>query len=134
VVILSVVAGLLLVAGGLMTFLWLDTSGELDDTRADLTAQISELNDTVAARDGEIDRLGGELQETQDSLTDAETRLEGTENTVEELEDNQDTIRECILLLGAANAALEEGDDAEAAALADQAEPICEEADRILGF
>jgi septal ring factor EnvC (AmiA/AmiB activator) len=134
VVILSVVVGLLLVAGGLMTFLWLDKSGELDDTRADLTSQINELNDTVAARDGEVDRLGTELQEAQDSLTDAETQLEGTENTVDELEANQDTIRECILLLGAANVALEEGDEAEADALAAQAEPICAEADRILGF
>jgi cbb3-type cytochrome oxidase maturation protein len=134
VVVLSVVVGLLLVAGGLMTFLWLDTSGQLDDTRADLTSQVDELNDTVAARDGEVDRLGTELQEAQDSLTDAETQLEGTENTVDELEENQDTIRECILLLGAANVALEEGDEAEADALEAQAEPICEEADRILGF
>lgn len=134
VVILSVLAGLLLVGGGLMTYLWLDTAGELDDTRTDLTSQINELSGTVEARDGEIDRLGIELRETEDALTDAQTQLEGTGNRVEQLEEDQDTIRECIFLLGEANAALEDENEARADSLLEAAEPICDEADRILGF
>jgi uncharacterized protein HemX len=134
VVILSVVTGLLLVGGGVMTFLWLSTASELDDTRADLTSRIDELTTTVGARDGEIDQLGGDLQETQDALTDAETQLEGTENMVDQLEENQDTIRNCILLLGEANTALEDGDEDAAEDFLAEAEPICDEADRILGF
>lgn len=127
-VIVSVVAGLLLVVGGVMTYLWLSTASELDETRADLTGQVNELNDTVAARDGEIDQLGDELQQTQDELSDAETALEGTENQVDALEDQQDQLRECLTLVAEANAAAEAGDQDAANSLLAQSEPICDEA------
>lgn len=133
-VIVSVVAGLLLVVGGVMTALWVSTASELDQTRADLTGQVNELNDTVADRDGEIDRLSDELQQTQDELSDAQTALEGTENQVDVLEEEKDTIRECLLMFGEAAAASDAGNEAEANAIIAEAEPICEEADRALGF
>jgi hypothetical protein len=133
-IIVSVVAGLLLVVGGVMTYLWVSTASELDDTRVDLTGQVEELNTTVGARDGEIDRLNDELQQTQDELSDAQTALEGTENQVDVLEEEKDTIRQCLVLFGEANAAIEAGDDAAAEAILAEAEPICEEADRALGF
>lgn len=133
-VIVSVVAGLLLVVGGVMTYLWLSTASELDETRADLTGQVDELTDTVAARDGEIDQLSDELQQTQDELSDAQTALEGTENQVDVLEEEKNTIRECLVLVSEASAAIDAGDTARAESILADAEPICDEADRALGF
>jgi uncharacterized protein HemX len=132
-VIVSVAAGLLLVGGGVMTYLWTSTTSELDETRADLSGQIGELSDTVAARDGEIDRLGDELQQTQDELSDAQTALEGTENQVDQLEEDKDTIRRCFALINEI-ISLEEAGDPIPPALADDADTTCAEADRALGF
>jgi septal ring factor EnvC (AmiA/AmiB activator) len=133
-VITSVLAALLLVVSGVMGYLWWDTSNELDQTRSDLNAQIDELNATVDARDGEIDRLSDELEETQDALADAEIELEGTSNMVDSLEEDKDIIRECILLLNEVYVAIEDGDLDRAERLDREAEDVCAEADRALGF
>jgi chromosome segregation ATPase len=127
-VIVSVIAGLLLVGGGVMAYLWVSTASELDDTRADLTGQIDELNTTVADRDGEIDQLSDELQRTQDELSDAQTALEGTENQVDVLEGQQDQLRECLTLVAEAQAAADAGDQEASNALLAESEPICDEA------
>jgi uncharacterized protein HemX len=127
-VIISVVAGLLLVVGVVMTYLWVDTASELSDTRADLRGQVDELNNTVAEQDGEIDRLGDDLQTAQDELSDAETALEGTDNQVEQLEEEQDQLRDCLTLVGQAQEAQDAGDQAASDALLAESEPICDEA------
>jgi prefoldin subunit 5 len=130
----SIAAGLLLVIGAVLTYLWLAAESELSDTRTDLNGQIEELNTTVSGQSGEIDRLGDELETAQDELTDAQTALEGTENQVEVLEDEQDVIGTCIRLVREANVAIEDGDDEAAEELLIQAGPVCDEADRILGL
>jgi hypothetical protein len=132
-IVMSVVAFLLLGVGGLLGYLWWSTASELDETRADLAAEVSELSDTVDNRDDEIGRLGVELQQTQDALTDAETALEGTENLVEQLEDDQGTIRECFLLIDEI-LVLEENGDAVPASLREDADETCADANSILGF
>jgi hypothetical protein len=133
-VLVSVIAGLLLVVGGVMTYLWVSASSELDDTRIELTGEVDQLNGTVGERDTEIDRLNDELQQAQDELADAQTALEGTENQVDILEEEKDTIRACLVLFGEADAAIQAGDDAQAEAILEEAEPVCEEANRALGF
>jgi flagellar basal body-associated protein FliL len=132
-VIVSILAVVLLGVGGVMGYLWWDTSTELDDTRAELSAEIEELNSTVDARDDEIARLGDELQETRDSLSDAETQLEGTENMVELLEEQQDIVRDCILLSAEINIIIEDG-DTPPSSLLDAHEEVCGEALDILGL
>lgn len=129
----SIAAALLLVVSGVLGFLWWSTASELDDTRTELTAEVDELNETLDARDGEIGQLGDELQETRDALDDAETQLEGTANLVEDLEDEKEVIRECILLLGEI-AAREEADESVPSSMRDDADEVCDEANGILGF
>jgi hypothetical protein len=60
-VILSVLAFLLLVGGGLATLQWQSTASELDRTRTDLR----QAQDTATTQDAEIDRLNDELATTQ---------------------------------------------------------------------
>jgi chromosome segregation ATPase len=127
-VIALVVAGLLLVVGGVMTYLWLASASELTDTRADLNGQVEELNNTIATQNDELDRLGDELQTAQDALEDAQTNLEGSENQVDELEEQQDQLRECLTLVSEAQAASDAGDQEAADALLQESEPICDEA------
>jgi uncharacterized protein HemX len=128
-VILSVLAFLLLVGGALATLQWRSTASELDQTRADLR----QTQDTVTTQDSEIDRLNDELSTTQQELDDARTELEGTENQVTLLEEEKDTIRECIVLVGEITDLEEAGEEPPRALLA-EADTKCAEADRALGF
>jgi len=61
VLILSIAAALLLVFGGLMLGLYLNERGNLKDTRADLTAQVSAQKTTVA---GQQEKLAAEEKQT----------------------------------------------------------------------
>lgn len=132
-VLVSVLAVVLLAAGGGLGYLWWTTQSELDQTRTDLQGQVDDLTGAVESRNAEIERLTRDLQETQDRLTEAETDLAGTENMVELLEEQQDTIRQCIVLSGEVNDVFAGGGTPTQAQL-DEVETTCSEADRILGF
>lgn len=131
--LVSVLAVVLLAAGGGLGYLWWTTQHELDQTRTDLQGQVDDLTGTVASRDAEIDRLSNDLQENRDRLSEAETDLAGTENMVELLEEQQDTIRRCIVLSGEVNETFANGGTPSQAQL-DEVETTCSEADLILGF
>lgn len=131
--VVSVLAALLFAGGGVLGYLWWTAYTELEQTRTDLQAQVDDLAGTVEARDSEIDRLGGDLQQARDQLADAETELEGTENLVQLLEEQQDTIRQCILLASEINETIEGGGTPSQAQL-DEADAACDEANQILGF
>lgn len=95
-IIVGVVAGLLLAAGGFMTYQWLSTSSELDDTRADLTSQIESLNTDVANRDTDIESLQGQLDDAQEENELLTQSLEGSEGEVERLQEANEAIDECL--------------------------------------
>jgi len=133
-VITSITTVLLLATSGVLGYLWHRTSNELEQTRTDLNARIDELSSTVEDRDEEIDRLSDQLAQTQDALADAETELEGTANMVELLEEEKETIRECIVLLNEVYLAIEDGNLRRAERLNEEADKVCAEADRALGF
>jgi outer membrane murein-binding lipoprotein Lpp len=132
-VVLAVVAGLLLAGAGVIGYLWWTTATELDATRTDLQAQVEELTGTVDARDSEIDQLGQLLQQARDELAEAQTALEGTENMVELLEEQQGVIRECIVGAGELNEAIESGQTPSEADL-EAVDEACEAAGQILGL
>jgi septal ring factor EnvC (AmiA/AmiB activator) len=95
-IIVSAAAALLLLIGGVMGYLWLSTSGELDDTRTELTSQVETLGGTVADRDGQIETLQGELDDAQTNIEDLQTQLTGSESEVEYLQDANDAIAACL--------------------------------------
>lgn len=129
--LVSVAAGLLLVGAAGLGYLWWDTADELARTRTDLQAQVEELAGTVESRDSELDRLSEQLQQTRDDLASAQTQLEGTENMVALLEDQQDVIRECIVQAGEVSLAIENGQTPSQAEL-DAVDEACAEAGEIL--
>jgi septal ring factor EnvC (AmiA/AmiB activator) len=132
-VVLSVVAGLLLAGAGVLGYLWWDTSSELDQTRTDLQGQVDELTGTVESRDSEVDQLDAQLQRARDDLSAAQTDLEGTENMIDLLEEQQDVVRECLLLAAEINRTFENGQTPSDAEL-QAADDACEETGRILGL
>lgn len=95
-IIVSVVAGLLLILGGVMTFQWISTSGELDDTRTDLTSQIDSLHTDMASRDSEIETLQGQLEDAQEENELLTQSLEGSEGEVERLQEANEAIANCL--------------------------------------
>jgi DNA repair exonuclease SbcCD ATPase subunit len=75
-----------------MGYLWLSTSGELDDTRTELTS----MGSTVADRDSQIETLQGEVEDAQTNIEDLQTQLAGSEGEVEYLQDANDAIEACL--------------------------------------
>lgn len=127
----SVVAVLLLGAGGLLTYLWLDTSNELDQTRADLTSQVESLEGTVAERDGQIADLQSQLDTARDDLQDLQTQLEGSQNEVEFLEEANEAISLCLDLINEWLFLIADNDiDAADELFEAELEPACDEAEQ----
>jgi hypothetical protein len=118
-VVLSVVAALLFAGWGVMGYLWWTTHTEL-------RGQVDDLTGAVGARDAEVDRLSEDLRQTRD-------RLAGTEDMVQLLEEQQDVIRECIVLASQVNDMIESGGTPSQEEL-DEVRAACDEADEILGF
>jgi uncharacterized protein HemX len=120
VVVLAVFAVLFLLATGVLTALYITKSSEADRNRRELTAQVRERDSTLSARAGEIDQLKKELEAKTEELDEAKRNLTGSQNQVTELNRQKDVIAKCIRLLSEEKPA--------------EAEPFCNEADRILGF
>ncbi|MGS2614490.1 hypothetical protein ACVCAH_08175 [Micromonospora sp. LZ34] len=96
VLILAVVAGLLFVLGGVMTGLFVTTSGELDRTEKQMASQVSERDGTIAANAKEIEKLKADLQGVQDKLADTEQDLTGTRNDRDEQARQKKVIATCL--------------------------------------
>lgn len=132
-VVMSMVAGLLLLASGTMTYLWLDTDAELTDTRADLTAEVTELEDAVAEAADEIRRLNGDLSDAEDILSDVEQERDGIENAREALEEDLDTVSNCLDLMFEFLALVGTDQTDEADAMVEELNEACEAADSVIG-
>jgi hypothetical protein len=131
--LVSVVAAVGLVASGVFGYLWWDRQRTLDDTRAQLTAEMADLRETADQREGEIDRLLRELQGAADETAAVVQALEGAQNMVELLRDEQGVIRRCLALNAEMIDAIVTNNQAAFEAVVDEAEEVCGQASEILG-
>jgi uncharacterized protein HemX len=131
-VLTSAAAAVALAAAGGFGYLWWDTDRELTETRVDLTAQVAELTETTDAQTETIGQLEGDLQRTRDDLAAAERDLQGAQNMVELLQDEQSVIRRCVALNNEVLEAIFTGNEAAFDAAIDEMEEVCDEADQIL--
>ncbi|HEX5595635.1 MAG TPA: hypothetical protein VFX61_06370 [Micromonosporaceae bacterium] len=130
--VLTIVAVLLFVLGGVMTGLYLAKSNELNSTRNDLTAQIAERDDTIGAQEKEIGELKRDVETAKDKIDSVEQNLKGTENQRDELERQKQVISKCLNLLGEAGAAANAGNRSAYEKAMKEADKVCDEADRYL--
>ncbi len=127
--VLAIVAGLLFVAGGLMTGLFIAKSGELTKTESALTSQIADRDSKIEANGSEIDRLQRELQTAKDKVKDVEQSLAGTQNARDEQERQKEVIVKCLNLFSDAMTATSKAAFDKAIKAAEKA---CDEADKYL--
>lgn len=132
-VLVSIVAGLAVVASGVLATLLVVTAADLGDTRDRLAAVEAELAEERTDHQQSVDRLESDLQRSQDDLAAAEQELDGAENMVDLLRSEQSVIRQCVALNNEVVDAIITGDEAAFNAVIDEAEEVCEEADEILG-
>ncbi|WP_262284481.1 hypothetical protein [Micromonospora sp. MA102] len=126
--ILGIVAGLLLVLGGVMTGLYVTTNGKLHKAEQ----QVSQRDGTITANRQEIDKLKGDLQTVRDRLADTEQDLTGTKNDRDEQARQKKVIGNCLDKLTAAIAAASRGDKAAFDAANKGLDKICDEAENYL--
>ncbi|KAB1901039.1 hypothetical protein F8274_30785, partial [Micromonospora sp. AMSO31t] len=126
--ILGLVAGLLLVLGGVMTGLYVTTNGKLHTAEQ----QVSQRDGTITANRQEIDKLKGDLQTVRDKLADTEQDLTGTKNDRDEQARQKKVIGSCLDKLTAAIAAASRDDKAAFDAANKGLDKVCDEAENYL--
>ncbi|WP_433286353.1 hypothetical protein [Micromonospora sp. CA-244673] len=126
--ILGIVAGLLLVLGGVMTGLYVTTNGKLHKAEQ----QVSQRDGTITANRQEIDKLKGDLQTVRDKLADTEQDLTGTKNDRDEQARQKKVIGNCLDKLTAAIGAASRGDKAAFDAANKGLDKVCDEAENYL--
>jgi septal ring factor EnvC (AmiA/AmiB activator) len=127
-VILAIVAGLLVILGGVMSGLYVTTNGKLEKAEK----QVSQRNGTIAANQQEIDRLKADLQSTRDKLTDTQQDLTGTKNDRDEQARQKKVIATCLDKLTTALEAAGRGDKAGFDAASKGLNKVCDEAENYL--
>jgi uncharacterized protein HemX len=132
-VLVSIAAGLAVVASGVLAALLVVTVADLRDTRDQLAAVEADLAVERADHQRSIQRLESDLQRSRDDLAASQQELEGAENMVELLRDEQSVIRQCVALNNEVVEAIITGNEAAFNAVVDEAEEVCDEADQILG-
>ncbi|WFE39125.1 hypothetical protein [Micromonospora sp. WMMD998] len=126
--VLGLVAGLLLVLGGVMTTLYVTTNSKL--TKAE--QQVSQRDGTISANQREIDRLKGEMKTVQERLADTEQDLTGTKNDRDEQARQKKVIGDCLNKLTTALAAASRGDKAAFEEANKGLDKVCDEAENYL--
>ncbi|PSK62984.1 hypothetical protein B0E53_05079 [Micromonospora sp. MH33] len=126
--ILGIVAGLLLVLGGVMTGLYVTTNGKLHKAEQ----QVSQRDGTITANRQEIDKLKGDLQTVRDKLADTQQDLTGTKNDRDEQARQKKVIASCLDKLTTAIAAASRGDKAAFDAANKGLNKVCDEAENYL--
>ncbi|WFF09314.1 hypothetical protein O7622_12505 [Micromonospora sp. WMMD1076] len=126
--VLGLVAALLFVFGGVMTFLYVSTDGDLDKSRQ----TVSQRDGTISANQQEIDKLKGELKAIQERLSDTQQDLTGTKNDRDEQARQKKVIANCLDKLTTAMAAASRGDRAAFEAASKGLDKICDEAENYL--
>ncbi|KAB1905857.1 hypothetical protein F8279_16360 [Micromonospora sp. AMSO1212t] len=127
-VVLGLVAALLFVFGGVMTFLYVSTNGELDRSRQ----TVSQRDGTISANQQEIEKLKGELKTVQERLSNTQQDLTGTKNDRDEQARQKKVIASCLDKLTTAIAAASRGDRAAFDAANKGLDKVCDEAENYL--
>jgi TolA-binding protein len=130
--LLSVLLALFVLVAGVMTTLYVTKSSELNKTRKDLTAQVSDRDAKLTTQGKDLDQAKKDLQGKIDELNDVKQQLTGSQNTTEELKRQKQVIAKCIALLTEARRLADQGKTSQAQAKVREAEPVCTEADRYL--
>ncbi|SCL31471.1 hypothetical protein [Micromonospora inyonensis] len=128
VLVLAIVAGLLFVLGGVMTGLYLNTSGDLERTEKNLVARTADRDTRVK----EIEKLKGELQTAKDKLTDTQQDLTGTKNDRDEQARQKKVIANCLEKLTTALSAAAAGNKAAYDQAVKGLDAVCDEAEKYL--
>ncbi|MBU8859632.1 MULTISPECIES: hypothetical protein [unclassified Micromonospora] len=126
--VLGLVAALLLVFGGVMTFLYVSTNGELNESRQ----TVSQRDGTISANQQEMEKLKGELKTVQERLSDTQQDLTGTKNDRDEQARQKKVIASCLDKLTTAIAAASRGDRAAFEAANKGLDKVCDEAENYL--
>ncbi|WP_026268735.1 hypothetical protein [Micromonospora sp. CNB394] len=126
--VLGLVAALLFVFGGVMTFLYVSTNGELDEARQ----TVSQRDGTISANQQEMEKLKGELKAVQERLSDTQQDLTGTKNDRDEQARQKKVIASCLDKLTTAIAAASRGDRAAFEAANKGLDKVCDEAENYL--
>ncbi|WP_089153835.1 hypothetical protein [Micromonospora sp. NBS 11-29] len=126
--VLALVAGLLLVLGGVMTGLYVTTNGKLDKAER----QVSQRDGTISANQRELEKVRGELKAVQERLADTEQDLTGTKNDRDEQARQKKVIANCLDKLTTAITAASRGDKAGFEAANKGLDKICDEAENYL--
>lgn len=127
-VVLAVVAGLLFLAGGVMTGLFLTTTGDLNRAEERISAQEA----TIAATAAELEQVKVDLQRSQETLARTQQDLTGTQNDRDEQARQKEVIANCLDQLSTALAAAAFGDEKAFEEANEGLEEVCEEADEYL--
>ncbi len=128
VLVLAIVAGLLFVLGGVMTGLYLNTSGDLERTEKNLVARTTDRDTRVK----EVEKLKGELQTAKDKLTDTQQDLTGTKNDRDEQARQKKVIANCLEKLTTALAAAAANNKAAYDQAVKGLDAVCDEAEKYL--
>ncbi|MEE3920204.1 trypsin-like peptidase domain-containing protein [Micromonospora sp. BRA006-A] len=126
--VLGLVAALLSVFGGVMTFLYVSANGDLDESRQ----TVSQRDGTISANQQEMEKLKGELKAVQERLSDTQQDLTGTKNDRDEQARQKKVIANCLDKLTTAMAAASRGDRAAFEAASKGLDKICDEAENYL--
>ncbi|MFJ8577750.1 hypothetical protein [Micromonospora sp. NPDC093277] len=126
--VLAIVAGLLFVFGGVMSYLYLDTNTKLHVTEE----KVSQRDGTIQANGQEIEKLKADLQAMRDKLADTEQDLTGTKNDRDEQARQKKVIAKCLDGLTTALAAGSRGDKAAFDKATKGLDKVCDEAEKYL--
>lgn len=126
--VLSGLLALALIAAVTMTVMFMNESGDLDKANQTIRSRDTALTD----KDAEIKQLNEGLQSKQDELDRAKQNLSGSQNQNAELKRQKDVIRQCIVLLGEAQAYADKADWANYNKTKKESDRVCDEAVRYL--
>lgn len=131
--VLAIAVAVLALAGsGMFGYLWWSATDELASTRATHAREVAELTGTLAQQERQLGDLEEQLRQAGEERRTLESELDAANATVEQLQAQQDEVRECVRLARRAAAAWESGDQATFAETIAEAGAECRKADRLL--
>lgn len=129
---LAAVMALVVLAGGVLGFLWWDTERELTETRERLSEEIDTVARQSANQSQEIDRLADEVERARGDLANAEEELAGRRHRVAQLEDEQGPLHRCVARYADVAEAVDADDTSALEEAIEAADEACEEASDLL--
>jgi chromosome segregation ATPase len=130
--ILSIVAGLLVVLGAVMGGLYVSKNNELSSTRQELTAKVADRDSTISTKEKDIGKLKADLEKAKADLADTKQTLTGTQKDRDQIEKEKQVISRCLQLFANSMTAALAGNRAEVNRLSSDLDKTCNEAEKYL--